>query len=168
MNVIDSLEMTRSELVEEVHAIPVERLTQKPAGGGWSVMEILEHLSLLEARIVQGIQASLLAPERGDLRPAPLELVKDRSRKLQAPSQAEPSGRFHTLADALEALNGVRQSTLEALASSIGTDAMDSHGFDHPAFGPMSAKQWVELIPLHEARHLDQIREVAAGLQSGS
>lgn len=158
-HVLNQLESTRSELLETVRGLPPETLQAEPADGGWSVLEILEHLAAMESAIADRLSAALQGPERADLVRAPLELVRDRSRKAQAPPQVHPSGTVSTLAEAEQALAAARQKLLEAVASDLGTERMDKHGFTHPMFGPVSAAQWVELIPLHESRHLGQIRE---------
>ncbi|QJC53971.1 DinB family protein [Paenibacillus albicereus] len=157
--VLNRLEMTRSELLEAVRGLPQETLEAPRPGGGWSVLENLEHLAALEGAIVQGLSAALAGPERADLRRAPLELVKDRTRLVEAPAHVQPAGRIHTAAEAEQAIADVRRRLLEAIAADYGTERMETRGFEHPLFGPMSAAQWVELVPLHEARHLEQIRD---------
>ncbi|SDS90435.1 DinB superfamily protein [Paenibacillaceae bacterium GAS479] len=164
-HVLNQLEMTRSELLNEVRGLPLETLQTKPPGDGWSVLEIMEHLATLEGAVAKGLVSVLQSPERSDLVRAPLELLKDSSRKSQAPSRVQPAGKIHTLAEAEQALADARQKLLESVAVDLGTERMEKRGFEHPMFGPMSAAQWVELIPLHEDRHLGQIRNTLRQLQ---
>jgi hypothetical protein len=37
----------------------------------------------------------------------------------------------------------------------------DTHKFPHPYFGPLSAVEWLVLLGGHEARHLQQIKNIA-------
>ena len=54
-------------------------------------------------------------------------------------------------------------SLIQRIQAAVGN--RDSRAtFVHPWFGPMTAKEWMALLPLHTQIHLEQLRAIRAGL----
>ena len=133
--------------------------------GGWSVAEIVEHLSIAEPGITRAIEA-LLTPasdgEEGQAAPqrfAPFSLDEQAEQargKIEAPEFLRPTGL--PLSDGLVHLKESR-AALAALRPRFDT-ANYSRRFPHPAFGPLNAAQWLAFIGMHEERHLRQIERI--------
>jgi hypothetical protein len=58
-------------------------------------------------------------------------------------------------------LEQARREFCEMLAAVDGL-ALGTVTSDHPLMGTLTVYQWVELVAGHEARHTEQIREVAS------
>jgi acyl dehydratase len=85
--------------------------------------------------------------------------VRDRTRRLEAPERVRPAGSL-TPDAALHALAQTRAALLAAFAAAT-PDALDRVAWSHPFFGPMTLRAWVELNAHHDARHADQVAELA-------
>jgi uncharacterized damage-inducible protein DinB len=170
--VIDYLDGRRMELQRAVDEVPVALRSRPPAPERWSVAEVLEHVALVEERIVElfthqlaDARAKGLGPERDSSPVLPTfntSQLADRARRLVASEVAQPrSG-----ADAVSAwrrLEHAREATRDALRSADGL-ALAEVVAPNPVLGPLNLYQWVLFIGGHEARHTGQIREIGAAL----
>lgn len=169
---IDSLDDHRTELQRAVDEIPVALRSRRPAPDRWSVAEILEHIALVEERIVQlftrqvaAARAQGLGPERDSSPVVPtfdLSPLVDRTRRLAASEAAQPRGGVDAIS-AWARLERAREATREALRSADGL-ALSEVIAPNPVLGHLNLYQWVLFIAGHEARHTDQIRELGAAL----
>jgi hypothetical protein len=159
---VAALETSQAEFTEAVRGLSDEQWTHKPDADCWSVGECVEHITLVEQRVLGLITA--LPPSAG---PSPkiddAELVKmvlNRSTKLRAPGFIQPrqAGADHLAS--IEALETVRAKSLE-FARSTQADLRRAQA-PHPYFGPLDAYQWLVTIAAHMRRHVDQIGEVKA------
>jgi hypothetical protein len=146
--------VARVEGLDEVHANASE--------GGWTVAQIVEHLSIAEPRITGAIDG-MLAPTEGDsddrkrFAPFSLDEYAEQARgKIEAPEFLHPTGL--PLAEGLACLKESR-AALEALRPRFES-ADYSRVLKHPAFGMLNAAQWLALLGMHEQRHLGQIERI--------
>ena len=167
------LDVRRKALREAVDAVPDARRNERPAPDRWSVADVLEHLALVEARFktmladrLAEAKASGLAAERetspitGSYDVTPL---LDRSDKHQAPDVVAPTGidwqtAWTRLEDARRSFTGVFHAG-DGLA--LG-DVIHKH----PRLGSLNLYQWGVWLGGHEARHTEQVHEIAASLKS--
>jgi hypothetical protein len=133
--------------------------------GGWTVAEIVEHLSIAERGIMRAIEG-LLTPAadgggeqsaRKDFEPFSLDEQAEQARgKIEAPEFLRPTGL--PLPEGLARLTASR-AALAGLRPRF--DSADySRRLPHPAFGPLNAAQWLAFIGMHEERHLRQIERI--------
>ncbi|MBI3402642.1 MAG: DinB family protein [Acidobacteria bacterium] len=163
------LNVRRTALREAVDAVPEAQRNERPAAGRWSVAEVLEHLALVEARFKSMIgdrlaeaKAAGLAAETetsaiaGTYEPTPM---LDRSEKHQAPDVVVPkAAEWQTAWTKLEA---VRRTFLDVYCAGDGF-ALGAVEMHHPRLGTMNLYQWGLWLGAHEARHTEQVREIAA------
>ena len=133
--------------------------------GGWTVAEIVEHLSIAERGIMRAIEGLLGPASDGEnrqsapqaLEPFSLDEQAEQARgKIEAPEFLWPTGL--PLSEGLARLAASRAAlvTLRPLF-----DLADySRRLPHPAFGPLNAAQWLAFIGMHEERHLRQIERI--------
>jgi hypothetical protein len=155
-----------------VAAVPPELRARRPAPGRWSVAEILEHVALVESQIswllatrIDEARAAGLGPEREVSPVVPtldLSRVLDRSRRLAARDSTQPRGGLDASAAEI-ALTHAREALRGTILSADGL-ALGRLGAPNPVLGSLNAYQWVLFAGAHEARHAEQIREVAAAL----
>jgi hypothetical protein len=165
------LNVRRTALREAVDAVPEAQRNERPDADRWSAAEVIEHLALVEARFKTMIggrlveaKAAGLAREAetgaitGTYNPAPM---LDRSDKHQAPDVVVPKAvEWQAAWDKLEA---VRRTFLDVYSDGDGL-ALGNVEMHHPRLGTMNLYQWGLWLGAHEARHTEQVREIAATL----
>lgn len=169
-DVLARLDEARASLRGAIDTVPSPLQRQRPGPDRWSAAEVLEHLTLVEhvfsGRIVKAIDAarsSGLATEahpRAALPDSVAQRMSDRLNKRQAPEPAQPTGTIDVATGWAALENG--HATLRAALAGCDGLALSQVTLDHPFFGAMTVYQWVELMAAHEARHTEQIKEIAA------
>jgi hypothetical protein len=165
----EHLEETRAALLDAVQHVGRDRRDERPGDGRWTVGEVLDHVSRVEAgyarlltKRVSDARAKGLSPETetssilGSVESGPLT---DRTRRLQAPEIVVPR-EGATVDEGLAALGSSRAAVRAALLDANGL-AIGTLTQSHPFFGTMNMYQWGVFLGLHDLRHAAQIREVA-------
>ena len=172
---LEHLEETRGALLDAVQRVPRERRGARPGDGRWTVGEVLDHVSRVEAgytrlltkRVSDG-RAKGLARETETssiLDTVASGPLVDRSRRLQAPEIVVPR-QGATVDEGLAALEGSRTALRAALVDASGF-ALGTLTQQHPYFGTLDMYQWGVFLGYHDLRHADQIREAATAMQGG-
>lgn len=172
--VVSRLDRTRARLRQAVEAIPSELRGRRPAEGRWSVNDVLEHLSIVEAgftkrsgEAIAAAKAAGVGREDAAVReplPESIEtIVADREKKRTAPDVAHPRSNFDS-DSAWQAVEQSRRLLLKVLTDADGF-ALSQVFTSHPFFGALTIYQMAELIAAHEARHTAQIEECANQLE---
>lgn len=136
--------------------------TRKPASGGWSILECVEHIVISERHLL----TRLLVAQRTDGPVTPREReakiaarAADRTRSIEAPPESEPEGRYTTLQDAVAAFDRTRAETVQFLGQFDGD--LRCWATDHPLFpGPVTCYETVIMMAAHPGRHAEQILEI--------
>ena len=150
----------RNEILKIVSFLTDQQLNTKKEEDSWSIMQVLQHLYLLERVVVKAIHDALASKSE----PASEKLIHlsvDRTRKVKAPAYLMPSEDFITLEEMKEKLTESRQALTE-LVSNVNEEELAQKSYPHPVFGPLSLSQWISFIGYHEKRHLAQIEEIKA------
>ena len=157
------LEAGRAELLASIEGMTDTEAAAAPANGRWSAIANIEHLALVEANLMRGIQsATIVEGESVPGREAGIfEAVRRRQRKFSAPPAAQPTGECQTLAEAISKFDGVRSGTT-AYVEGCDRD-LRLCPTTHPLMGPLTAMECLYLIAGHPFRHAAQIRELRAG-----
>ncbi|MEC3882312.1 DinB family protein [Halobacillus sp. HZG1] len=159
------LDEKRKELLDFVDQVPEQQASVKPEEDRWSILEVLEHLYLMEQLIVYQINQALKQGDTQQATEKPIHKTTNRDYKVEAPEAVRPKGEFTTLDQAKEGLKKTREATL-FLIHNKEQETLQNRVFTHPAFGDMNLEQWVEFIGWHELRHLDQMKEVKAHIHT--
>ncbi len=135
-----------------------EQLAQQPAPGKWTVLEVLEHIFIVDKGA-----ARLSKP---DAEPTERDLDRSRNRMtrgmadLQQPfaggSAIDPKGRFADYAEWRAAFLANRAEILQ-LGNEKGWSGLCAT-FPHPFFGHLTRAEWAVFIGLHADRHLAQMQ----------
>lgn len=162
-----TLAADRAALLAAVDRVPADLRSTRPADGRWSVQEVLEHLTLVEGRILMLLGAFVAdAPPiegpGGDATAVDRTLLGNREMKINAPDPIRPTGGV-TAAAALELLERTRASLLAAMDQAEGKD-LSKVSRQHPALGPLDGYQWIGSLAGHEMRHTLQIEEIRKAL----
>ena len=169
--VLSRLGRSRAALRAAVDSVPRDARDTRPAPDRWSAAEVVEHLSIVERifgeRIEQAIQARAAGLDReGRERvklPDPIEArMADRVNKRNAIEAALPTGALTCEAAWTAFANG--HERVSAVVGAADGLALGEVTVDHPFFGTLTIYQWIELMAAHEARHTEQVKEIAASL----
>ncbi|NHM30897.1 DinB family protein [Neobacillus terrae] len=153
----------RQEILISVRGLSDEQLNEQLEEDRWSIMQVLDHLYLMEQVITQSISRELATGKEKVVDPKPIELAVIRSTKIGAPSFVVPSNEFITLEEMKNKLSQSREG-LTKLVNDADKSLLKKRAFPHPAFGDLSLKQWIPFVGLHEKRHLAQIEELKGKL----
>ncbi|MDQ6595655.1 DinB family protein [Bacillus salipaludis] len=159
-SVSENLAVTRNGLVDEIKSLTYEEFNHKHVKEKWSVAEVCHHLVLLERRTAKLIHHLVTKPEINKAESKPIQHATDRSTKYIAPEIVQPSGEPFEVQQMLEMLNDARNKLLKVLDSLEDQSILAERSAAHPVFGELPLTQWVELIYLHELRHIEQIKEI--------
>ncbi|GAK03945.1 hypothetical protein JCM19037_2308 [Geomicrobium sp. JCM 19037] len=157
----EELTRTRERLYEEIRSLSKGELNRKPAEReAWSIGQICHHLILSEGSFADAIDYGL---ERGKKIPAeakPIERALDRSIKTEAPSTSIPDPGPFQVTQLMEGLETSRVYFNNVVNKVDDEQQLTDISVKHPKFGRLSLKQWIELLPMHETRHIEQIQEL--------
>ncbi len=165
--IADYVQSVRLRLIDAVEATLPDMMHRVPSDGGWSGVQIIEHLGRTEGGITKMLEG-LFATARASGLPAELDqssvlgsvdrfAASDAARgRLEAPLRLRPS-EAPDLPAVWGSLRAVRNRTLAAYATVDGR-ALTTISAPHPYFGPLDAYQWLIFIGKHEERHLAQLR----------
>src|SRR5450432_3234485 len=127
--VLEYLDTTRSDLTQAVDDVSAARREERPAADRWSVAEVLEHLTIIERRIIRMLTGRIAAAKAAGLGPEvetesvldsiDRTRVADRSRPVTAPEAVQPQAGGDA-ALARSALEQSRTSLREAVLAGDG------------------------------------------------
>jgi uncharacterized damage-inducible protein DinB len=159
-NVVENLTGTRNRLLNEISGLSFEQLNKKPDEDTWSVAQVCHHLYLSESVFTQAIIYGLNKSNGKKAEPKPVQLAVDRSQKAKAPDMVVPGEGPLELEKITELLNQSRNLFLEFYNQLEDKSILKEKSTKHPLFGYTPLDQWVDLIYLHEERHIKQIKEI--------
>jgi DinB superfamily len=161
-SVIRLLEESRAGLERVLTGVEDDFCSRKPAAGGWSITEIMEHLVIMEERIPRFLQQKLPEQEPSSRTADPrakdaklLKRVASSTNRANAPESAKPTGRYHSCRQALDDFGAARQRTLAYVRSA--PPYLRNHLLPHPMLGPLDGSQWLLFLAAHTQRHIKQI-----------
>jgi hypothetical protein len=155
-----SLNAGGGELLAAVEGMTDEQAAVKPAGGGWSALENVEHIATVETLGLRRLTTKSVAvpEEMSRKREAVLyERLAARGKKVEAPEFSLPKGRYATLGEAVGDFLDARERIVKWLES-CDFD-LRRRAVEHPLAGTVSAYEFILIMSAHPARHARQIQE---------
>jgi uncharacterized damage-inducible protein DinB len=153
----------RSDLLNSVSDLTNDDLNKRIEEGRWTIMQVLDHLYLMEKTLTKAIQTTLAKGEEQEVSSKPIHYTVDRSTKVDAPPFVVPTEEDLTLQEMKDKLEASRKDLLTFL-DTTNKEALQKKAYPHPVFGLIRLDEWVPFIGYHEKRHLDQIEELKAKL----
>jgi predicted O-methyltransferase YrrM len=169
---INYIDREQWDLSTTVRAIPEDERRTPPARGRWSVVDVIEHLALIERRLAsrfvtwmadaraRGIAAetdsSPILPSINTAR------VLDRTTRVVAPEPARPTGQV-PFDDAWRAFQDARAEIKRVIETGDGL-ALGQIVQAHPVLGPLNMYEWISFVGAHTGRHAAQIVEIGTSL----
>ncbi|EZH65837.1 hypothetical protein DH09_13455 [Bacillaceae bacterium JMAK1] len=158
------LQNVRAEVIREISDLTEQELNAKQRQDVWSIGQICHHLILSEGAFADAIEQGLKKDQEASVREKPIERALDRSVKTDAPKNILPNDGPFQVSQILEGFEHSRRHFLRVVQSVSSEEDYTHKSVRHPKFGRLSIKQWIELLPYHETRHIEQIQELKAYL----
>jgi hypothetical protein len=163
--IVALLEDGRLQVRQSVAGLSDADAAAKPDPARWSVLECLDHIEAVEHRFLGFAKAGGTAATRqiDVTREHGLAArVVDRSTRVVAPEAVAPTGRYHSVDEALRAFDAARDITI-AFVRSRG-DGLYDIAAAHPRFGDVNGVELMHLLNGHALRHVAQIAEARDAL----
>jgi DinB family protein len=162
------LDAQRAVLRAAIDSVPAAQRGVAAESGRWSVDGVVEHLAIVESRIVgllrikvDEARANGVGRETDDssvLDESVMRRMLNRAVKISASDMVQPNGAMDA-ESAWVALQGSRERLRDLLRDIDGLACREIVA-PHPALGARDLYSWIVFIGAHEARHADQIREI--------
>lgn len=165
---LERLDHERLELLALAESLAPAVLTARPPGGGWSVLEVVEHVAIAEREVLGG----LVPP--GDLVARPqrpvhrirywivLFVLRSPIRvRVPSPTMA-PAGTMDL--PAIRRLWDENQAWVRDFATGLDPVRRREAMFRHPVCGPMTPAQTVRMGLVHLRTHRRQVGRILAAI----
>jgi hypothetical protein len=161
---IGQLEASAGAVAAAVGGLTVAQWTFRPAADRWSIAECVEHIAIVEERVLGRVgglaQAPAAATRAQHADDKIIRFVQDRSSRLVAPEVLQPRLRWSDPPAGIARFEAARQRSIDFLRT---TDVdLRARTAPHPVFGDLDAYQWFLASSGHTLRHLAQIEEIKA------
>lgn len=157
------LEETRVELLGILDGLREDEINKQKDFESWSISQVCQHLIKTEELYIVAIRKGLKSKEDSFIENKPVELLLDRSNKLEAPDIAKPTDELLENQVIIEKLNYARQKLHELLNTVEDPSVLSRRHYLHPVFKEMLLIEWLKSLYLHEQRHIKQIKEILDG-----
>ena len=159
-HLVSHLEMTGAWLASEVSGLSDEQLKFHPGPGKWSILDVVEHLTLSEPGYWDDLKASMKNPpaktknrDAGDL--YVLWYGIDRTEKQKTSQDETPRATITDINTGLAKVQKLRAEMLDYARTT--NEDLRAH-----QYGYHDVYQWFIMISTHMQRHILQIREIKA------
>jgi hypothetical protein len=164
--VVEALARTRDAFVAATDELSEAQYRFTPAPETWSIGQIIEHVALVELRMLDVIgklpqaEPPSASKTRGDARFERLDThVPTRAqRRIVAPETLVPKGTWASPALSLAAFVEARSRTIAATLA-VTPEALE-HVLPHRSLGEFDLEEWAYFTAMHCARHTAQVLEI--------
>jgi hypothetical protein len=164
--VVEALARTRDAFVAATDELSEAQYRFTPAPEVWSIGQIVEHVALVELRMLDVIgklpdaEAPSAAKTRGEARFGRLDATVPtrQQRRIVAPEALVPKGTWASPALSLAAFVEARSRTIAA-AMAVTPEALE-HVLPHRSLGEFDLEEWAYFTAMHCARHTAQVLEI--------
>jgi hypothetical protein len=165
---MSELHATRKAFLDATTGLSAAQWNYKPGTDRWSVGEIAEHLTLTEDGLFQMVTQKLMQTPADPAKresvkgkdKTVLEMVPDRSTRVEAPEPFRPTGKWSDRQALIEEFKKRRDRTIEYVDTT--NDELRLHFAPLGAMGDLDGYQYILMMAAHTWRHLDQMKEVKA------
>lgn len=165
---LDQVELSGHRFLATFHGISDDAWRRKPNSGGWSMEEVAEHVAIVEAQVRKLILELILeSPASPEVLGACAGKDDQIDRRMAdptprtAPEPTQPKGRWATPTELAQSFRDNRQRVLDFMRSA--TVDPDAYAWEHPAFGPLTLRQWLFFQVRHLERHTEQMARLSRG-----
>jgi uncharacterized damage-inducible protein DinB len=150
-----------------VEGLSAEQRRFRPAADRWSIVDCMEHITVVESHVLRAIQQVLQATPEPQRRAEAqgkdvtiLERVPARDRRVKGPEESKPQGRWPEFDELMRQFEASRERSVRF--SAVTQADLRSHFFPHPFLGVLDCYQWLLFLGAHCERHVRQMEELKA------
>src|SRR5699024_4154829 len=125
------IEEAREALWNSVRDVHHEQFNQKPAADERSIIQFLKHLYLMEGAISNNIEKLLASGKEEEAKKRPIELSVDRTTKVEAPNEFQPTDDEASILEMEEKLATSHQA-LQKIANEYSEATLAKKAMPHP------------------------------------
>ena len=162
-------EQTFATLKQAALSLSAPQSAYRVTSGQWTIAEILEHLVLVESRLLRLINVSSHKLEKSGSAfsmtiglniDIPDGVERNDTFKVKTKEEFEPTGTA-SITDSVTKLQTIHDD-LRALRSRLERLDLSTVSFEHWLLGTLTLGQWLAFIGIHEQRHLGQVQSILA------
>jgi hypothetical protein len=161
--IVEALKSSSQAFQEAVAGVSDEAATLSPGPERWSILQVVEHVVVAERGQFGALQRSRLS-EKSLENPEKEAMIRARGasrlNRYESPERARPSGRFPSLAQALDEFIAAREETIRFAAEH--EENLYFRQAMHPMFGAVNGYELLLIMAAHTRRHTEQIAEIRA------
>jgi hypothetical protein len=165
VRILEALRSGQQAFLDAVGAVSEDVAARSPGPGRWSALECAEHAAVAEDFLFCQIARATHSDVRvvNEKREAGiLTRGADRTHPGVSPEAVRPTGRFSTLADAVQHFLASREQTIRFVESC--REDLRCRLTMHPLLGIVNCYETLLLMAVHPRRHAQQIQEIKAAL----
>lgn len=151
---------TRTILLDEISLLSFEELNNRPEPNKWSIAQVCHHLAITEKLFARAIEYGLKQPSTTHVKQKNIHVLLDRSIKVEAPEMVKPALEHFEVEQIVDLLKDSRNYLLTVLSKIEDKSILAEKSAKHPIFNELPLNQWIDLIYLHDQRHMEQIKEI--------
>src|ERR1700752_840586 len=163
---IRRLDSIHQQLKSTVSPIGPEQFSKRPNENEWSVAEVVQHLYLVEERVLAELERKVKEPPvKTSLfkKLIPMRIVAFRFKRVTAPKAVRAT-------ELLPKDSGLRRydearERMKKCCSEQGKPRLNQVSLLHPVFGNIDGAAAVRMLAFHEVRHFKQINEIIRKLK---
>ncbi|QJD84502.1 DinB family protein [Cohnella herbarum] len=153
---------TRERLLNEISSLSDDEFNRTFETSRWSIAQICHHLWKTETLFGKAILNGLDQGTSSRTERKPIQVVSDMSTKYSAPKISEPGSGPFQVPRIIELLSDSRNKFLGVLDKIEDPSILKEITVYNPRFDELPLDQWIELLYLHEQRHIEQIKNLKA------
>jgi len=160
----DALERRKHNLLSQLSALGSAQLAFRPAPDAWSLVDMADHLVLIEHAVAVGLEKGLpdgkRRPKLGQRLARPfLGLALRLPLRFKIPTERVAPRPGRSLDEVAEEWSSVRRRIADRLQA-LGQTDMARPALLHPVAGPMSAQEALVFLAAHFDHHLKQVDRI--------
>lgn len=165
---LDALNTSTLQITSKIQNLENDVFTAKPANGGWSIAEVIEHLGISDKTALFAMKRGYAEADAAQKREVDVKLkMMERAQDFAAiaPEAATPKGIYNNTQEGIAAFTELRDRIVE-FAKDQEPDLVAT-GFEHPRLGYLTRGQWITFLTWHANHHYKQIQRILAEVMPG-
>ena len=162
----NELSDAREKLLNEITSIDYTDFNKQLTDKEWTIAQICHHLVLTEDVFRGGIERNIQKADVQSFQQRSIQTIRDRKYKIEAPDIVKPTIQDFDIQEIINQLKKVRDKLTSTLSNIQDDSILSRKTIKHPVFKEVTLKQWIEMLYLHELRHIDQIQDIKLRLSS--
>jgi uncharacterized damage-inducible protein DinB len=163
---VGELNQSTHKLLGHLSAFSETEFNFHPSANQWSAGDIAEHLLMIESKMNDALNGTVLPTEREPDSKAELfrAALQNRSQAISATESVHPSAAVKHQEEILNKLHEQRNKLKDiVLNTDLSLTCMD---FSHPRLGKLTRLEWLLFTIYHADRHIEQLQMIKESIAS--